>query len=174
MSFGRDGALKPECKAAFPDAPWRCFMAPHMQPFIRTPFFMLQSKFDFWQLGNVLAIGDNCIFGRHPCNSSAAERNAVLQYGADFLRQIQPVFANPRRNGGFITSCICHYHCPYGNLTSPSGVTASELYGAFVNATMANGSSSELGGFTVDPSTIPNNVSFRQLPPTDQRCAPFR
>jgi hypothetical protein len=45
MSFGADGALKPECREAFPQAPWRCFMAPHMQRFIRTPFFMLQSKF---------------------------------------------------------------------------------------------------------------------------------
>ena len=39
------GALKPECLAAFSAEPWKCFMAPHMQRWIRTPFFMQQSKF---------------------------------------------------------------------------------------------------------------------------------
>ena len=41
FSFGADGALKEECRAAFPNSPWLCFMAPHMQRFITTPFFML-------------------------------------------------------------------------------------------------------------------------------------
>ena len=55
FSFGAEGALKEECRAAFPDSPWLCFMAPHMQRFITTPFFMMQSKYDFWQMGNVRA-----------------------------------------------------------------------------------------------------------------------
>jgi hypothetical protein len=31
-------------------------MAPHMQRYIRTPFFMMQSKYDYWQLTNILAL----------------------------------------------------------------------------------------------------------------------
>ena len=55
FSFGAEGALKEECRAAFPDSPWLCFMAPHMQRFITTPFFMMQSKYDFRQMYDVRA-----------------------------------------------------------------------------------------------------------------------
>ena len=63
------------------------------------------------------------------------------------------------------------YHCPYGYLTSPdgSGRTAGELFSAFWNATV-NKDAAALPTFIVDPSTIPNNCSFRQLPPPSQRC----
>eukprot|EP01047_Picozoa_sp_COSAG01_P060566 COSAG01_NODE_7442_length_3210_cov_15.798457_4_plen_64_part_00 len=62
-------------------------------------------------MGNILKIGDNCMFrpiqrDGKKCNSSAAEHNAVLQYGVDFMQQIRPLLDNPRHNGGFITSCI--------------------------------------------------------------------
>merc|ERR1719221_1401358 len=119
MTFGEDGGLVPECKNAFHSEPWKCFQAPHMQRFIRPSWFMYQSKFDFWQLGNVLALpAGNCVVNGHArnCNDTAAEQAAVIQYGADTMQQLQPVIDThmQRRIGGFITSCICHYHCPYG------------------------------------------------------------
>jgi hypothetical protein len=63
------------------------------------------------------------------------------------------------------------YHCPYGNLTSPwaSNRTAGELLAAFRNATLTKNAAAR-PGFAVDPSTIPNNCSFRQLPPPSRRC----
>lgn len=161
MSFGPDGALDPQCKPAFPSQPWKCFMAPHMQRFIRASWFMLQSKFDFWQLGNELALpSSNCVIngGRKGCNDTAAERAAVLQYGVDALQQLQPVIdsAAERKIGGFVTSCICHYHCPYGlgaNI-SARGLSPTQVqrtwYSAVINGTSLSGS------FVVDNATRPN------------------
>ncbi len=42
-------ALLPECLMAFADRPHLCFMSPHAVEFVRTPFFMFNSKFDAWQ-----------------------------------------------------------------------------------------------------------------------------
>ena len=55
MSFGADGALSAACQAKHPDSPGLCFMSPHMQGAISTPFFMFNSKYDAWQLGAILA-----------------------------------------------------------------------------------------------------------------------
>ena len=106
LTAGSDGALKPDCAAAFPSEPWKCFMAPYMQRFIRTPFFMMQSKFDWWQLTNILALSSR------PFRPNAAQQLAVLQYSRDFMKQVAPVLDSPRQNGGFITSCICHVRRP--------------------------------------------------------------
>jgi hypothetical protein len=45
------GSLSPECQAALAPDAWKCIMAPHAAPYIRTPWFALQSRFDQWQLG---------------------------------------------------------------------------------------------------------------------------
>ena len=45
MSFGDDGALEAACKAKHPTSPGLCFMSPHMQDAIQTPFFMFNSKY---------------------------------------------------------------------------------------------------------------------------------
>jgi hypothetical protein len=45
MSFGADGGLTKACQQKFPTEPGLCFMSPHMQEFIETPFFMFNSSF---------------------------------------------------------------------------------------------------------------------------------
>ena len=42
------------CATRRAESPGLCFMSPHMQDAIKTPFFMFNSKFDAWQLGNEL------------------------------------------------------------------------------------------------------------------------
>ena len=54
MSFGNDGALESACQAKHPTSPGLCFMSPHMQDAIQTPFFMFNSKYDAWQHGDTL------------------------------------------------------------------------------------------------------------------------
>merc|ERR1712110_1396102 len=43
------------------------------------------------------------------------EQQGVLQYGKDFMKQLAPVYAQGTKNGGMITSCICH-GCPWTSL----------------------------------------------------------
>ena len=45
------GALPADCTAAQqPAETWRCFTAPTVAPFVRSPLFVLQSQFDHFQL----------------------------------------------------------------------------------------------------------------------------
>lgn len=98
LSFGADGGLTAACEAMHPGNPGLCFMSPHMAGFINTPFFMFNSRFDAWQLGNINQAGW----------TTAPEQKAVLQYGVDFLADWEPVVPTSGRNGAFITTCICH------------------------------------------------------------------
>jgi hypothetical protein len=69
-------ALSPKCLAAVgPSNEYKCFMAPHLQTFIRTPFFVLNSRYDQWQLDFILEA--NCILDYTLC--SAAEQQAIVQ-----------------------------------------------------------------------------------------------
>ena len=46
LTFGADGALSEACRVKHPEEPWFCFMSPHMQDVVATPFFMFNSKYD--------------------------------------------------------------------------------------------------------------------------------
>ena len=56
------GALSPACLAAYSPTSeqWKCVMSPYAQAFVTTPFFMMNSKFDFWQLCCILDVGCLC------------------------------------------------------------------------------------------------------------------
>eukprot|EP00927_Polykrikos_kofoidii_P041022 TRINITY_DN3495_c0_g1_i1.p1 TRINITY_DN3495_c0_g1~~TRINITY_DN3495_c0_g1_i1.p1 ORF type:complete len:442 (-),score=35.85 TRINITY_DN3495_c0_g1_i1:169-1386(-) len=150
LTFGSDGGLTAACQSLYPAKPHFCFMSPHMQQLIRTPFFMFNSKYDAWQLNNELQTKW----------TTPATRQAVLDYGDDFMTQFEPVRAEPR-NGAFITSCICH-GCPWTRLTWDGG-TAYEHYADWYH------------GKTLWPATV--HVDAR-LPNgngslSDPSCEPF-
>jgi hypothetical protein len=115
LTFSADGGLMAQCQAAYPTAPHYCFMSPHMQKFIQTPFFMFNSKYDAWQLANELQTQWK----------TKDEQNAVLQYGKDFMTQFAPVETEDK-NGAMITSCICH-GCPWPALVL-DGKTSYQHY----------------------------------------------
>ena len=48
------GALSADCQAALHTEPFKCIMAPYAAPYVKTPWFALQSRFDHWQLAEVL------------------------------------------------------------------------------------------------------------------------
>jgi len=106
LSFGADGGLMAACGSRHHDEPHLCFMSPHMQDVMQTPFFMFNSKYDAWQLGNEF----QAPFG---LDATDAERDGVLQYGKDFMAQLAPI--DGTKHGAMITSCICH-GCPWADL----------------------------------------------------------
>jgi len=111
LTFGSDGysGLTPACQEAFgDDSPHYCFMSPHMHPYISTPYYVFNSRFDSWQLNSELLHKDTW--------DNDDEKEAVLQYGEDFLEQFEPGHVEDWSiNGGFITTCVCH-GCPWPNL----------------------------------------------------------
>jgi|TARA_B110000208_G_scaffold5674_1_gene7296 hypothetical protein len=124
LTFGADGGLMPACQKANPANPHYCFMSPHMQRFIETPFFFFNSRFDAWQLSQELQTNWE----------TAAEQAAVVQYGADFLTQFKPL-RSEAKNGAFITTCICH-GCAWNELkdnwAGGKGLTSYQHYAAWM------------------------------------------
>ena len=118
MSFAADGGLT-RCNA---DEAFQCFMSPHMQSAIETPFFMFNSRFDEWQLLNELQTGAT----RQHMAANKEIASGILQYGRDFLSQQAAVGGAGSKNGGFITTCICH-GCPWADLVLDNR-TATQHY----------------------------------------------
>ena len=47
------GSLSSTCQTSHAPDSWKCIMAPYAAPFITTPWFAFQSRFDKWQLSEV-------------------------------------------------------------------------------------------------------------------------
>lgn len=98
-------------------------MSPHMNKFIKTPFFMFNSRFDAWQMDNDLQVP--CHVGEeNHTKCSSAEQAAIVQYGADFIDALQPVIdsAPPKR-------CIYHIlHLSFVQLDRPHFGRRNELH----------------------------------------------
>lgn len=95
----------------------------------QTPFFLFNSKFDAWQMDNDLQVPCKVGEAKHKhCN--AAEQAAIVQYGADFIKALQPVVASAPKNGAFITSCICH-GCSWNTLTTGATGDATTSWGYY-------------------------------------------
>jgi hypothetical protein len=113
------GGLSPACLAAYPSTPHFCFMSPHMQRFVKTPFFMFNSKVDAWQMCNILQLPCYGSDDRnHTTVCNATEQESLVDYGSSFLSppNVGAVEHEPQ-NGAFITSCVCH-GCPWYYLRS--------------------------------------------------------
>ena len=117
-----------------------------MFPVIKTPLFVFNSRFDQWQLGNILQIASW---------PTVDEQHAVVQYGTDFLAQFAPMQAMPQ-HGAFISTCICHA-CPFPTLVL-EGKTAFEHYAAWYEGNTSGAASMHIdtrmpngGGTITDP-----------------------
>lgn len=109
----RAGGLSAACAADRPpEREWECFLAPNMQQYIQTPFFMLNSRFDQWQLENIAQLP--CFQRGDTGHCNGTEQVAVQRYGAQFLDELAPVLRRPEA-GVFVTTCVCH-GCPWSDV----------------------------------------------------------
>jgi len=154
------GALLPSCLKSFPSEPHYCFMSPHMEKFIKTPFFVFNSKYDEWQMVNILQAP---CYKNHQNACTDSEQKAVMQYGKDFMTQFDSVESD-KGHGGFITSCVCH-GCSWDSLTKSeaSQETAMDAYLAWIN-----GKTTGAGSFHIDQRG-PNGDGTIKL----SSCKPF-
>lgn len=71
-------------------------MSPHEQDIIDTPYFMFNSKYDEWQMGNILQ--SKCAANRKiKCNDT--QQADVLVHGVDFMTQFAPVLVSKHSFG---------------------------------------------------------------------------
>lgn len=107
------GSLSAECQASLAPDSWKCIMAPHAAPFIQTPWFAQQSRFDHWQLSEELFMP--CMQAQsyappfHPTTCSAKDVANIQAYGPQFMEQFRPLINTPgSKNGAFLDACIIH------------------------------------------------------------------
>ena len=88
-------------------------MAPTAFPFVQEPLFVVQSRFDEFQLMALLRLP--CFKGRSyvppykPSTCTASEIAAIDAFGADLLSQAAPVVSSANKRGGtWLVSCIQH------------------------------------------------------------------
>eukprot|EP00754_Rhynchopus_humris_P014953 Rhum_TRINITY_DN14421_c0_g1::Rhum_TRINITY_DN14421_c0_g1_i5::g.88020::m.88020/K19882/NOTUM; O-palmitoleoyl-L-serine hydrolase len=121
-----------DCIAAMPAGEeWKCNMAPHTYPYIKTPIMVLNSAMDSWQSTCILGSATvpnfpnqtgaenglcSAVPGYNKClrdpetECSAGQVPAVNSYIDSFMASMRaaPTFTKPG-NGAFIHSC--HLHC---------------------------------------------------------------
>jgi hypothetical protein len=121
---------------------WRCFTAPTVAPFVKSPLFVLQSQFDHFQLSAM---------GKIPCalaqayfppwsNSSAAicsvaDLANISAYGAGWMHDFAPMLTLPKL-GAFITACVAHEERGTAGWTGlqAGGATLRHAFHAWHNA----------------------------------------
>jgi len=95
--------------------PSDCFFAEHTTPHLITPIFPLQSRFDSWQIDNILGSRD---------------ATAVNTYGTLFTKRFQAVVANPV-NGYFEDSC--YHHCGEWDQIKIDGMVSGPAFTQWYN-----------------------------------------
>ncbi|XP_072974894.1 pectin acetylesterase 5-like [Typha angustifolia] len=107
--------------------PAKCFFPEKIIKSIKTPFFILNSAYDSWQISNVLVPEDSdpenswarCKLDIHDCDSTQIE---LLQGFRMALLNISGDYQHNRNIGMFINSCFAHcqtYGSPWHSPISP-------------------------------------------------------
>merc|ERR1711957_323092 len=92
--------------AANTEEKWKCLMAPYIAPHIETPFFVMNSAYDAWQMHNILQTQCIPAPNRGPCS---ADQNATMQsYHDKFVKDIASVTDGKPKNGVYVDSCYVH------------------------------------------------------------------
>jgi len=95
--FNVTSGLNADCVEAYKNKPaeaWKCYFAQYTSPYIRNPIFALQSRFDAWQIPNILG-------------SDSAP--VVNQFGRNLTVNIINNLLVNQRAGVWLDSC--YHHC---------------------------------------------------------------
>jgi len=96
---------------------WKCIFAQHTSPFIATPIFPLQAKYDAWQIDNVLGSRDATLVNEFGANLTALVETELLN-------------TNPA-HGIFLDSC--YHHCgEWGSIKIDNQVQATAFQNWFL------------------------------------------
>lgn len=126
----------PECEPI--SDPMECFNANRIAPYLRSPFFVIESQYDLWSIENILQL--KCAGSKlgtlTKCNQT--EVKAIEDYRTALLSALND-FNVIKEYGIWAPSCIQHgfvvsssFNSPNYQVPSGSGVTLSEAIWKFV------------------------------------------
>ncbi|KAL6531329.1 hypothetical protein OROHE_014398 [Orobanche hederae] len=94
--------------------PEQCFFPQYALPYIRTPFFILNSAYDVFQLHHIVVPPAADPHGHwyrcklNPADCNAVQINTVQGFRKYMLETLRPFFVNSTRGGVYINSCFTH------------------------------------------------------------------
>ncbi|GFY83336.1 pectinacetylesterase family protein [Actinidia rufa] len=94
--------------------PKQCFFPQYALPFIRTPFFILNSAYDVFQFHHILVPPSADLQGRwnrcklNPIACNTNQLDNLQAFRKDMLAALRLFFEYSRRGGMFINSCFAH------------------------------------------------------------------
>lgn len=109
---GAEKNLNKNCTSSpFPE---QCFFPQYALPYIKTPFFILNSAYDVYQFHHILVppAADphghwyHCKLNPSACN--VVQINTLQGFRKYMLETLRPFFVNSTRGGMFINSCFAH------------------------------------------------------------------
>lgn len=125
--------INKECVDFYPEEKWKCFFAEYVIPFIKIPIFPLQSKYDSWQIKNVL--GDE------------NEETLINDFGEELMIKLQKSLFADKKNSGFFDACLHHTanqcgkmneKCNLWNSMHISNVTENQAFSLWYNEVEKN------------------------------------
>lgn len=147
--------------------PWNCMTAATAVEYVESPLFILQSAFDHFQLGSMLALDCMTSMPYNPPWNNATCRDdevtAIAGYGADLSAELARVIAAPsERRAVFLSACIVHGQLGRDSWTGTaiSGITPQQAWRAWY------GGESAANSTWVEESRLPDN-------PNSLSCAPY-
>ena len=154
-AWNSSASLSPACLAAYPAQQWKCIFAPYAAPYISTPVFALNSRFDSCQLNGCEL--DLPTVSKGWANMSPDDQAAAVDYAAAFMAAFAPFRANAL-NAGFIVSCLLH--CEAGTANYNATLVANTAGGAAISPGAAvlawyNGVTPAGGSWWVDAAPLP-------------------
>ena len=96
--------------------PAACVFAPNVFPFLTSKMFILEGRYDSWQLANIL--GFPCASYWQRLNKCSRAQNATLEaYGSAMAASVNQALASTahhqRTAGAFVSQCIIHVQSAY-------------------------------------------------------------
>ena len=139
------GAVNAACAAAHTsEDAWKCFMAQYTLPFIQTPYFIVNSFYDAWQWGAILAMPCRCT-AKSPkgCGCPPAALSALERFRGDMIGNVSAALQKAPLSSGFLYSCTTHCgqfaHDDRWVQLKVGGVSLRDAFGAWVDAQLGGG-----------------------------------
>jgi hypothetical protein len=155
-AWNSSASLSPACLGAFPASEqWKCIFAQYAAPYIATPVFALNSRFDSCQLNGCEL--DLPTVNKGWPNMAPSDQAAAVAYASAFMEAFTPFAAKPL-NAGFIVACLLH--CQAGTKNYNSTRVANTAGGAAVAPGAAvlawySGATPAGGSMWIDAAPLP-------------------
>jgi hypothetical protein len=170
------GSLSARCQSthAAQGLAWKCMLAAFAEPFIEAPLFILQSKFDHFQLDAELGLrcmnpstaGQPYSPPWRNSTCTAADTAKIAAYGAQYWQQIAATVRRPRlKRGVFLDACIIHGQTGSAawNWTLVNGMAPAAAFASWYGD---EAPSVDRGGKWIENCTLPCNANTLA-------CAPY-